>query len=39
VFLAVGGGLSTLSWINHRKDRLRKEQEEQTVQTSEPKED
>jgi formate dehydrogenase iron-sulfur subunit len=39
VFLAVGGGLSALSWINHRKDRLRKEQEEQTAQTSEPKED
>ena len=39
VFLTVGGGLSALSWINHRKDRLRKEQEEQTAHTSEPKED
>jgi len=27
VFLTVGGGLSALSWINHRKERLQKEQE------------
>jgi formate dehydrogenase iron-sulfur subunit len=39
MFLAVGGGLSALSWITHRKERLRKEQEEQTTHTSEPKED
>jgi len=26
IFLSVGGGLSALSWINHRKDRIRAEQ-------------
>ena len=39
VFLGVGGGLSALSWINHRKDRLLKEQEEKATHTSELKED
>lgn len=27
VFLTVGGGLSALSWLTHRRDRLKKEQE------------
>ena len=27
VFLSVGGGLSALSWITHRRDRLKKEQQ------------
>ncbi len=28
VFLTVGGGLSALSWINHRRERLKAEEEE-----------
>jgi formate dehydrogenase iron-sulfur subunit len=40
-FLTVGGGLSAISWINHRKDRLKKEREEAEAaqSTSESKED
>ncbi len=35
VFLSVGGGLSALSWITHRRERLKKEQEaEQLVESS-----
>lgn len=35
VFLTVGGGLSALSWITHRRDRLKKEQQiDQAEQTS-----
>ncbi len=32
IFLTVGGGLSALSWINHRKDRIRAEQQNKTTQ-------
>ncbi len=42
IFLTVGGGLSALSWINHRKDRLRAEQaqqEEQDAAATESKEE
>ncbi len=38
-FLTVGGGLSALSWITHRKDRLKKEREEEAATAGEPKED
>lgn len=34
IFLTVGGGLSAISWINHRKDRLRAEQAQKTAQTT-----
>ena len=39
IFVTVGSGLAAISWINHRKDRLRKEQEEQKAQTNKPRED
>ena len=38
-FLTVGGGLSALSWITNRKDRLKKEREAQAAETGEPKEE
>ncbi|OHB27050.1 MAG: formate dehydrogenase [Desulfuromonadaceae bacterium GWC2_58_13] len=40
-FLTVGGGLSAISWINHRKDRLKQEREEAEAaqQPNETKED
>lgn len=40
-FLTVGGSLSALSWVNHRRDRLKKEQEdaEQVETPAEEKED
>ncbi len=39
IFLTVGGTLSALSWFNHRKERLRREEEqrEQNVE-QQPKE-
>jgi formate dehydrogenase iron-sulfur subunit len=39
VFITVGGTLAAISWINHRKERLRKEEEEQTAKFGEKKED
>jgi len=39
VFITVGGTLAAVSWINHRKDRLRKEREEQTAKSDKKKED
>ena len=38
-FLTVGGGLSALSWITHRKERLKKEREEQAAAAAETRED
>ncbi len=40
-FLTVGGSLSALSWVNHRRDRLKKEQEaaEQVETPAQEKED
>ncbi|MBU0944232.1 MAG: 4Fe-4S dicluster domain-containing protein [Proteobacteria bacterium] len=40
IFLTVGAGLSALSWINHRKDRLKAEQEQLAIEESvNPKEE
>lgn len=39
IFLGVGGGLSALSWITHRKERLQKERQEQEPTTCEQKEE
>jgi formate dehydrogenase iron-sulfur subunit len=33
IFLSVGGGLSALSWITHRRDRLNREQQQQENRT------
>ena len=39
IFLAVGGGLSALSWFTHRKDRLEAEREQQAAEAAEVKEE
>lgn len=41
VFLTVGGSLSALSWVTHRRDRLQKEKQEELTEatTDESKED
>ena len=41
IFLTVGGGLSAISWINHRKDRLKAEEESgaEAVENIETKEE
>jgi len=39
IFLTVGGGLSAISWINHRKDRLRAEKAQQAEATEPGKEE
>ncbi|HEX9874013.1 MAG TPA: hypothetical protein VGA43_06600, partial [Deferrimonas sp.] len=41
IFLTVGGGLSALSWINHRRDRIKalREADETGTESAEPKEE
>jgi formate dehydrogenase iron-sulfur subunit len=38
IFLTVGGTLSALSWFTHRKERLRREEEERNNPAKQPKE-
>ena len=38
VFLTMGGSLAFISWLTHRKDRLRKEEEARKSATTQPKE-
>ncbi|MCX5805765.1 MAG: 4Fe-4S dicluster domain-containing protein [Proteobacteria bacterium] len=39
VFLTMGGSLAFISWLTHRKDRLRKEEEARKSASTQPKED
>ena len=38
IFLTMGGSLAFISWLTHRKDRLRKEEEAKKSATTQPKE-
>ena len=38
IFLTMGGSLAFISWLTHRKDRLRKEEEARKSATTQPKE-